>query len=89
MEDQPEEHQIAENVDPNGLGVILNATELSADLLARRLRLGTIRVFGRIQQDEVLIDVRSVLDEDDSKIALALRLVAGLENNTDSLIVTE
>ena len=51
-------------------------TELSADELARRLRVGTIRVMTRIGQDRVLIDLRSVLPPDDSKIALALRLLA-------------
>ncbi len=54
----------------------LAAAELSAEELARRLRLGAIRVFGRIQQDRVVIDLRSVLPQDDSKIALAVRLVA-------------
>ncbi len=50
---------------------------LSADELARRLRLGTIRVMARIGQDRVLIDLRSVLPVDDSKITLALRLLTG------------
>ena len=52
-------------------------SELSVDELAKRLRLGTIRLLGRIQRDSVLVDLRSVLPEDDSKIALALRLAAG------------
>jgi L-seryl-tRNA(Ser) seleniumtransferase len=49
----------------------------SADELARRLRLGTIRLFARVQQDQVLIDLRSVRPQDDSRIVLALRLAAG------------
>jgi L-seryl-tRNA(Ser) seleniumtransferase len=49
----------------------------TADELSRQLRMGRIRLFGRIHHDQVLIDLRSVLPEDDSKIALALRLAAG------------
>ena len=48
----------------------------TADEVATRLRKATIRVFGRIQQDRVLIDLRSILEADDSKIGLALRLMA-------------
>ena len=51
--------------------------EHSADELVRRLRLGTIRVMARVGQDRVLIDLRSVLPADDSRITLALRLLAG------------
>lgn len=51
----------------------LRAQSLSADELSQRLRLGSIRVFGRIQQNEVLLDLRSVLPEDDSRLALAVR----------------
>lgn len=49
---------------------------LSADDLTRQLRTGRIRVFSRIQSDEVLLDLRSVLPEDDSRLALAVRLLA-------------
>ena len=48
----------------------------SLDELAQRLRLGTIRVFGRIQQDAVLLDLRSVMPEDDSRLALAVWVIA-------------
>ncbi|MBW3541003.1 MAG: L-seryl-tRNA(Sec) selenium transferase [Planctomycetes bacterium] len=51
--------------------------ELSPDELGRRLRLGRIRLVCRIQNDAVLVDLRSVLPEDDSKICLALGLVDG------------
>ena len=53
---------------------------ISSDELARRLRLGRIRVFCRIHQDKVLVDLRSVQPEDDSRIALALRLIDGQES---------
>ena len=55
----------------------LNHKSLSADELSKRLRLGSIRVFGRIQQDRMLIDLRSIDPDDDSRIALAVRVVAG------------
>ncbi len=57
----------------------LTHTALSADELSRRLRLGSIRLFCRIQHDNVLADLRSVQPEDDSKVALALRLIDGHE----------
>lgn len=54
----------------------LRSTSSSANEFSRRLRVGTIRVFGRIQQDSVLLDLRSVLPEDDSRLALAVRCAA-------------
>lgn len=48
---------------------------ISAGEFSRRLRLGRIPVFARVQNDEVLLDLRSVLAEDDSRLALAARLV--------------
>ena len=56
--------------------LLLRHHSLSANELAQRLRLGTIRVVGRIKQEAVLLDLRSVLPEDDSRLALAVRLVA-------------
>lgn len=53
----------------------LRSPSISADDLSRGLRLGAIRVFGRIQQDDVLLDLRSVLPDDDSRLALAVRYV--------------
>ena len=55
--------------------VALHHEELSADALARQLRTGRIRVFSRIQQDDVILDLRSVLPEDASRVALAIRLI--------------
>jgi L-seryl-tRNA(Ser) seleniumtransferase len=46
--------------------------ELAADELARRLRLGSPSVFGRIQDNALLLDLRSVLPNDDERIAAAL-----------------
>ena len=55
--------------------IALRHTKLPADEFARRLRTGRIGVFARIQNDEVLLDIRSVLPEDDSRLALAVRLI--------------
>ncbi len=54
----------------------LEHASLSAEELARRLRVGSIRIVPRVQHQRVFIDLRSVLPEDDSRIALALRLLA-------------
>ncbi|MDA1015595.1 MAG: L-seryl-tRNA(Sec) selenium transferase [Planctomycetota bacterium] len=50
---------------------------ISTDDISRRMRTGTIRVFPRIKDDRVVIDFRSVQPADDSKIVLAVRLLAG------------
>jgi L-seryl-tRNA(Ser) seleniumtransferase len=46
--------------------------DLTANELARRLRLASPSVFGRIQDDALLLDLRSVLPNDDERIAAAL-----------------
>jgi L-seryl-tRNA(Ser) seleniumtransferase len=43
------------------------------DALARRLRVGHPGVFGRIEQDRLLLDLRTVLPEDDHALAAAVR----------------
>ena len=55
--------------------ICLTHPELSAETLAQRLRLGQIRLYARIQNDQVLVDLRSVATADDSKVELALRLI--------------
>lgn len=55
--------------------IALKHQKISADDLAIKLRTGRIGVFVRIQNDEVILDVRSVLPEDDSRLALAVRLI--------------
>ncbi|MFT5094750.1 MAG: L-seryl-tRNA(Ser) seleniumtransferase [Porticoccaceae bacterium] len=55
--------------------IAMKHQKLSADDLAIKLRTGRIGVFVRIQNDEVILDVRSVLPEDDSRLALAVRLI--------------
>jgi L-seryl-tRNA(Ser) seleniumtransferase len=51
-------------------------SRISAGDLAVRLRTASIRVVGRVRDDAVLIDLRSVLPEDDSRVTLALRVAA-------------
>jgi L-seryl-tRNA(Ser) seleniumtransferase len=43
------------------------------DRLARRLRLGDPGIFGRIDRDRLLLDLRTVLPEDDETLARSLR----------------
>ena len=49
---------------------------VSADQLALRLRTGAVRLFARIQHDRVLVDLRSVLAEDDPQVLEALTAAA-------------
>jgi L-seryl-tRNA(Ser) seleniumtransferase len=53
----------------------LSHDEMNATQLMRQLRIGRICIFGRVQHDEVILDLKSVLPEDDSRIALAVRLL--------------
>ncbi len=53
--------------------IALTAAGLSAHDLARRLRLGTPGVVGRIERDRVLIDLRTVSDDETAAVAAAIR----------------
>jgi len=55
--------------------IAMKHQKISADDLAIKLRTGRIGVFVRIQNNEVVLDTRSVLPEDDSRLALAVRLI--------------
>lgn len=48
---------------------------LSATTLARELRGSKIRIVPRIRERQVLLDLRSILPADDSRVTLALRLL--------------
>lgn len=51
----------------------------SAEELARRLRVADPRVYGRVQQNEVILDLRSVIPADDGELVKALTaLFAGI-----------
>jgi L-seryl-tRNA(Ser) seleniumtransferase len=45
----------------------------AVDDLARRLRLGDPAIFGRIDQGRVLLDLRTILPEDDAALVAAVR----------------
>ena len=49
---------------------------VSAEELALRLRTGAVRMFVRIQHDRVLVDLRSVLDQEDAAVLDALTAAA-------------
>jgi L-seryl-tRNA(Ser) seleniumtransferase len=51
----------------------LRHSQLGTDELGRRLRLGRPRIFSRIQNDDVVLDLRSVLSDDDGRIITGLR----------------
>jgi L-seryl-tRNA(Ser) seleniumtransferase len=54
--------------------VVLTPTaEAGVDALARRLRLGDPGIFGRIDQDRLMLDLRTVLPEDDKILLRSLR----------------
>jgi L-seryl-tRNA(Ser) seleniumtransferase len=51
----------------------LSAPAMSAEALARRLRTGAVSVVGRIERDRVLLDLRTVDDDDLPALAAAIR----------------
>lgn len=48
---------------------------------AHRLRIGSIRLYCRVQHDKVFADLRSVSPDDDSRVALAIRLATSRDND--------
>jgi L-seryl-tRNA(Ser) seleniumtransferase len=56
--------------------VALTPHEMNVDELSKRLRMGTPAVVGRIQQDRLLLDLRSVLPHQDSAIVEAAGRIA-------------
>lgn len=56
--------------------IALQSARFSADDLARRLRTGSTRVLGRIERDWVLLDMRTVADDELSILAEAIRSAA-------------
>ena len=56
-----------------GLAIALSSLRHSADELAHRLRTGPIRVLGRIENDQVLLDLRTVADDELPALAQAIR----------------
>ncbi len=57
--------------------VTVTLPEISASELARKLRLDRACVFGRIENDRVCLDVRTLTDEQVPAVAMALGRIAG------------
>jgi L-seryl-tRNA(Ser) seleniumtransferase len=57
--------------------VALRAEKVGAESLAKQLRRHDTPIFARIQNEQVLIDPRTLLDEDDDIIIEALRMIFG------------
>ena len=60
-----------------GRALALSHPRLSTEDLALRLRTGPTRVLGRIEQDRVLIDLRTVDDSEVPALAEAIIAAAG------------
>jgi L-seryl-tRNA(Ser) seleniumtransferase len=56
--------------------VALTAASDSLDALARKLRCGSTPVFGRIQRDRLMLDLRTVFAKDDLRIVEAVQRLA-------------
>src|SRR5215208_2341664 len=63
---------------PSWAVVLSPAVDEGVDALARRLRLGDPGIFGRIDQDRLLLDLRTVLPEDDEILLRSLRHSLGM-----------
>jgi L-seryl-tRNA(Ser) seleniumtransferase len=58
---------------PSWAVVLSPAVGEGVDALARRLRLGDPGIFGRIDQDQLVLDLRTILPEDDEIMLRSLR----------------
>jgi len=60
--------------------IAMRHEKISAEELSRRMRVGRIPVFPRVQNEEVLLDLRSVPAADDSRLSLAVRLIRAIDD---------
>ena len=58
---------------PSWAVVLTTGDDDTTDALARRLRVGEPGVFGRIERDRLLLDLRTVLPENDETLLSAIR----------------
>lgn len=58
-----------------GYALALQTPAIGAEALARRLRTGSIAVIGRIERDRVLLDMRTVDDDELASLSSALRSI--------------
>src|SRR5918997_1350346 len=68
---------------PSWALVLSPADGEGVDTLARRLRLGDPGIFGRIDQDRLLLDLRTVLPEEDEILLHSLRHSLGMQETRD------
>jgi L-seryl-tRNA(Ser) seleniumtransferase len=61
---------------PSWAVTLASTIRAQVDDLARRLRLGSPGVFGRVEGDKVVLDLRTVLPEDDAALARVVRSAA-------------
>ena len=59
-----------------GRAIALRSLRFSTETLARRLRTGSTRVMGRIEQDRLVLDLRTVADAEVLALAEAIRAAA-------------
>ncbi len=64
----------------DSVAVALLAPGGAADQLARKLRIGPSRVFTRVQDGRVWLDLRTIFPSEDSSVAAALRAAAALSH---------
>ena len=62
---------------PSWAVVLSPAAGEGVDTLARRLRLGDPGIFGRIDRDRLMLDLRTILPEDDEILLRSLRQSLG------------
>jgi L-seryl-tRNA(Ser) seleniumtransferase len=62
---------------PSWAVVLSPAAGEEVDTLARRLRLGDPGVFGRIDRDRLMLDLRTVLPDEDELLLRSLRHALG------------
>ena len=61
----------------SGFALQLSVSGLSAEEFARRLRTGASPVVGRIAQDRLLLDLRTVADPELAALAVAIAAAIG------------
>jgi L-seryl-tRNA(Ser) seleniumtransferase len=65
-----------------GFAIAVSPCRLSLQHLSERLRQGTPPVIGRIQDDRLLLDPRTLLPEEDSQLVTALGEALAVEERT-------
>jgi L-seryl-tRNA(Ser) seleniumtransferase len=67
-----------------GFAIAVSPCRLSLQRLSERLRQGTPPVIGRIQDDRLLLDPRTLLPEEDSQLVTAIEEALAVEERPSS-----